>query len=146
MNRKARKNILISLLLIIVVAASFGYYMFSKGPRDVKHSTAIEINATALYDEFSKDSTTALKKYADKILLVNGEITSISLNQKKEQIILLKTGVDEASINCTLEEEAGNIKVNDKINIKGICSGIGQGDADLGIQADVYLTRCFLIK
>jgi len=146
MNRKAKKSILISLLLVAVLAAAFGYYLFSKGPVDVKNSSAIKINAANLYDKFDVDSATAFKNYSGKILEVSGEVTAISVNQKKEMIILLKTNTGGASVNCTMEEDPGGIKINDPVNIKGICSGMGQGDEDLGIKGDVYLTRCFLIK
>ena len=146
MTRKTKKTILVAVLLVAVLGASVGYYLYNKGPMDVKNSSAQKITATELYDLFSKDSTAALKKYAGKVLLVKGLVNSVSVNQQKEKLILLKTTADGASINCTMEEDPGNINANDEVNIKGICSGIGQGDEDLGIKADVYLTRCFLIK
>ena len=90
MNRKA-KNIFILLLLVALLAAVFGYYLFNKGPVDVRNSTAIKANATELYEQFNTDSTVALKKYSGKILQVTGEVTAVSLNQEKQKIILLKT-------------------------------------------------------
>lgn len=146
MNRKSKKSILISLLLIVLLAAAFGYYLFNKGPVDVKNSSAIKTNAAALYDKFDTDSAAAFKNYSGKILEVSGEVTAVSENQEKATIILLKTNAGGASVNCTMEEDPGEIKINDRVNIKGICSGMGQADEDLGIKADVYLTRCFLIK
>ena len=44
------------------------------------------------------------------------------------------------SLNKSLE----NINESDIVSIKGICNGIGQYDADLGIMGDLYLTRCFV--
>ncbi|MEP7163276.1 MAG: hypothetical protein ABI741_01210 [Ferruginibacter sp.] len=146
MNRKAKKGILISLLLAAILAVAFGYYLFNKGPVDVRNSDAIKANAIELYEQFNADSSGALKKYSGKILEVRGVITSVSLNQMKEKIILLKTNTGGASVNCTMEEDPGEIKTGDDVSIKGICSGMGQGDEDLGIKGDVYLTRCFLIK
>jgi uncharacterized protein (DUF1330 family) len=146
MTRNARKNILLILLLIVVLTASFGYYLFNKGPLDVKNSVGIETSATALYEQFNSDTASASKKYAGKIVAVTGEVNTVSVNQQKEKIILLKTNTVGASINCTMEEDPGNINVNSKITIKGICSGLGQADEELGLKADLYLTRCFLIK
>ena len=145
MNRKA-KNILTLLLLVALLAAVFGYYLFNKGPVEVRNSDAIKANAIELYEQFNTDSTAALNKYSGKILQVTGEVTAVSLNQEKQKIILLKTNTGGASVNCTMEEDPGDVKINAVVNIKGICSGIGQGDEDLGIKGDVYLTRCFLIK
>ena len=146
MNRKAKIYVLVSILLLVLLSTSFVYYLFNKGPLDVKSSSSIKINATELYEQFNKDPAGALKKYSGRVVEVTGVVTAISINQKKEKIILLKTNTGEASVNCTLEEDPGEIKINDVTNIKGICSGMGQGDADLGIKGDVYLTRCFLLK
>jgi hypothetical protein len=146
MNRKVIKSIFLVLLLITAIAALVGYYFFNKGPADVKNSDAIKTEAPLLYVQFSTDSTLAIKKYSDKVIEVTGEVNTISTNQQNEKIILLKTNVGGASINCTMEEDPGNIQLNDLVVIKGICSGIGQGDADMGIPGDVYLTRCYVIK
>lgn len=146
MTGKTKKRIGISILIVVLLCASVGYYLYQKGPLDVKSSPAIKVNAAGLYDQFSKDSTGSLKKYSGKVVEVTGVVSSVSLNQQKQQIILLKTPANGAFVNCTMEESAGNVHANDNVNIKGICSGIGQGDEDLGIKADLYLTRCFLIK
>jgi uncharacterized protein (DUF1330 family) len=146
MNSKVKRNILVSLLLFVLSAAAIGYYLFTKGPVDVRESSALKINAVELYEQFSSDSTAALKNYTGKVLQVTGEVNSVSHNQKKEKVILLKTNTGGAFINCTMEQDPGIISINTHVNIKGICSGIGQGDEDLGIKADVYLTRCVLIK
>lgn len=145
MSKKVKQTILFVVLLITVIAA-VGYYFFNKGPVDIKNSAAIKTDASLLYVQFSTDSIGATKKYSGKVIEVTGEVNSISLNQNEEKIVFLKTNVGGASVNCSMEEDPGNIKVNDQVVIKGICSGIGQEDEDLGIQADVYLTRCFIIK
>ena len=137
---------MVLLLLSILAIATVGYYLYNKGPVDVKNSNAIKVSAADLYKEFISDSTIALKKYAGKVLLAKGQVSSVSSNQQKEKVILLKTTADGAFINCTMDEDPGNININDEVNIKGICSGIGQGDEELGIKADVYLTTCLLIK
>jgi tRNA_anti-like len=144
MKRKG-KTVIIFLLLLAVLAAGFGYYLFNKGPMDVKNSEALKVNAIELYQLLSTDSASGLKKYAGKVLEVDGNVNSVSVNQKKEKVILLRTNTENGYVNCTMEEPA-EVKVNDKVTIKGICSGIGQGDEDLGIKGDVYLTRCFLKK
>lgn len=111
---------------------------------DVKNSKGISVNANDLYSIFSSDSLKANKKYTSRILVVRGLVSEVSLNSKQQKIILVKTSTPGAYINCTLEETVENIKPSDKVSIKGICSGIGQGDTDLGIMGDVYLTRCFV--
>ena len=146
MAQKTTKTILVIVFFITVTGAAIGYFLYNKGPLDVKNSSAINVTATELYSAFHSDSTAALIKFAGKVLLVNGKVNAVSVNQQKEKIILLITGTEAAYINCTMEKESENISVNKELTIKGICSGIGQGDAELGIQGDVYLTRCFLVK
>ena len=129
---------------MLVSSVSVGFYFYNKGPLDVKNSKGISINANELYTIYSSDSLKANKKYTSRILVVRGYVSEISLNSKQQKIVLVKTDAPGAYINCTLEETVENIKPSDKISIKGICNGIGQGDADLGIMGDVYLTRCFV--
>ncbi len=146
MNRKRIKTILIVLIFCIAMIASVGYYLFNKGPADIKNNVAIKTEASALYLQFISDSTGAIKNYSGKVIEVTGEVNSISMNQQNEKIILLKTNTDGAYVNCTMEEDPGNIKIKDRVVFKGICSGIGEGDEDLGLTGDVYVTRCFIIK
>ncbi|CAN5892141.1 hypothetical protein BH11BAC4_BH11BAC4_05480 [soil metagenome] len=146
MAGKTTKTILILILLIAVIAVSIGYYMYNKGPGNVKNSSSIKINAAELYRSFITDAAVALKTYAGKIVEVKGRVAGTSINQQKEKIVLLSTAADGGNINCTMEEDPGNLQTNDEVVIKGICSGINQGDGELGIKADVYLTRSFIIK
>lgn len=146
MTKKVRNNILLIILLLILSGAAIGFYFYNKGPVDVQDSSAIKVNAVELYDAYIKDSATAQKKYTGKILEVSGDVHDVSLNQQQKKIVLLDNGSDGSYINCTMEDSTANIHASDKVKIKGICSGIGEGDTDLGIKGDVYLTRCYIVK
>lgn len=124
--------------------ACIGFYVYNKGPVDVKHSKAIHVNANELYSIFSSDSIKANKKFISRVVEVRGEISKVSFNSMQQKIVLIKTDAQGAYINCTLEETVENINESDIVSIKGICNGIGQYDADLGIMGDLYLTRCFV--
>jgi uncharacterized protein (DUF1330 family) len=144
MNRK--KIILTIVLFLVLLTCGIGYYLYNKGPVDVQDSDSIKINAAELYDAYIKDLAAAQKKYTGRILEITGEVHDVSVNQQQKKILLLKSHSDGAYVNCTMEENTENIHANDKVNVKGICSGIGEGDVDLGIKGDVYLTRCYLVK
>jgi hypothetical protein len=45
-----------------------------------------------------------------------------------------------------MEKDAAVLPENKQATLKGICTGMGMGDADLGIMGDVYLLRCYLVK
>ncbi len=109
-------------------------------------SNAVEISAVNLYNQFINDSTEAGKKYTGEVLEVTGLADAISETQQHETVILLRTAVEGAHVNCTLEQGVTAKPGKGTVCIKGICSGIGQGDADLGLRADVYLTRCVIVN
>lgn len=132
--------------MLIIAAVALGLYMYNKGPINVKKARAIQIEAALLYTAFEKDTMAANKKFAGKIVQVKGIVKEVSLNQQNEQVILLHTSSSDASINTTMEEANGSVKTGNAINLKGICSGIGEADTDLGLKADVYLTRAYIIE
>lgn len=146
MTTGTKKTILFSVLGLAALGAAVGYYLFNKGPVDVKNTGGTKVTATELYEAFSKDSSGAQKKYTEKIIEAAGIVSQVSQNQQNQAIILIKTNEAGAFVNCTMEGPANAVKENDAVTIKGICSGIGQGNEDLGIKGDVYLTRCYLIK
>lgn len=144
MKRNPKKLILIAVLSLLVLSISAGIYLYNKGPVNIKDLTGIPVKAEELYSLFTTDSLLAEKKFISRVLLVSGQITELSVNASEQKVVLIKTGTDGAYINCTLEEPANNLAVNEPVSIKGICSGMGQGDAGFGIPADIYLTRCLV--
>jgi tRNA_anti-like len=142
MKHRTIKLLIISLLVILLLSLSAGIYLYNKGPVNVQRSRGVPVSSNELYSSFSGDSVKANKNYTSRVLLVTGDVSRVSVNSKQQQIVLIKTAVDGAYVNCTLDEPAEDIPTSGRISIKGICNGIGQGDADLGIPGDVYLTRC----
>jgi hypothetical protein len=139
-----KKNIIFFFLAVIVIASAIGFYFFNKGPVNIKNAPSIKTNAAALYQAFSKDSAGAKKIYLNNVLEVTGMIKRVSKNQENQVVIMLQTNEVGAYINCTMEEGAAGIVENNQATLKGICTGMGMGDADLGIMGDVYLVRCYL--
>ena len=141
MTKKTKKIILIIVAAIIVVIAITGYVMWNKPHKEVKDADGAKITAVNLYNIFITDSAKANALYTDKVVLVSGEVNQVSLNQQAQQIILIKTAVTGAFINCTMEEKTIGFKAGDHIIIKGVCSGYINGDVDMGLPGDVFLIR-----
>jgi hypothetical protein len=141
-----KKNIIFLFSAIIIIAAATGFYFYNKGPVNISNADAIKIDAVALYEAFSKDSVQAKKNYADKILEVSGVVKQVSKNQQNQVIVMLQTNEAGAFINCTLEGESADLTENKPVLLKGFCTGMGMGDADIGILGDVYLVRCYPTK
>ncbi|MEO6542390.1 MAG: hypothetical protein ABIN74_15415 [Ferruginibacter sp.] len=147
MSRRSKKIILITIATVIVAACIIVYVQWNKPHKNVQDANAMQITAPVLYGSFVTDSANARSLYVDKVVEVKGEVAKISLNQQAQQIILIKTAVDGAYINCTMEQETVGLKAGDTTCIKGICSGYISGDADMGLPGDVFLIRGYsLVK
>lgn len=144
MSLKTKRIIILAVIGIALIGGAYGYYLYNKGPQDIEHASGVKIAAVVLYQAYSKDSLQAKKNYTNKVVEAMGVVEKISQNQQNQAIVLLKTSESGAFINCTMEGPAQTIKEKETVKLKGICTGIGSGDADLGISGDVYLVRCYL--
>jgi hypothetical protein len=142
----AKKRNIIIFFLVVIIGGAVGFYFYNKGPVNVKNTAAVKTEATALYQFFLKDSAAAKKTYLDNVLEVSGLVMKVSKNQENQVIVMLQTNEAGAYVNCTMEEEMAGLVENKQATLKGICTGMGMGDADLGIVGDVYLVRCYLVK
>jgi tRNA_anti-like len=141
-----KKKIAAALLFCAITAAVVVYYLWNKPHLDVVYAQSVKTGAADLYNSFITDSAAAKKKFSEQVIEVTGIISGVSKNQQNQTVILLKSGVEGANINCTMEGEAGKTAVGENVSVKGICEGLGQGDADLGILGDLYLVRCYIAE
>lgn len=146
MTPKRKKITLFLTSGIIAIGAAFAFYLYNKGPLDVKTTKGIKINAYDLYQTYFKDSLVAVKKYSNKIVETTGVVAQVTLNQQNQRVVLLITNETGGFINCTMEDLTAVIKEDETVKIKGICTGIGMGDVAMEILGDVYLSRCYLLK
>lgn len=132
---KNRKNILIIGLLAIISAIGFGWYMYHKPVESLENKTPdIKIKASELVIAFETDEQSANQKYLDKILEISGVIDKVQNNN-----IYIKTENPLSSVICEMsgEHSLSEIKPEEKITIKGLCTGY---------LLDVVLVRCTIIK
>lgn len=141
MRLLTKKGILFIFLIIAIIGGVIVLKIANKSHLDVSSTLPkISISATKLIDEFLLDETKANKNYLDKLIAVNGTISSIKIKEEKG-IISLKTEDDFGSILCHLSEEAtknmSHLTNGQSIQIKGICTGF---------LMDVILVRCEIIN
>ena len=141
--RKEGRNILFIFIGVALCGFIIGYRIWNKPHSDVEDADAVETNAISLYNSFTSDSAKAKSVFLNKIIKVSGVVEKVLVNQQQQQIILLKTSVSGASVNCTMEQNRNKIKQGDKVVLKGICSGYINGDTEMGIPGDVFLIRCY---
>lgn len=140
------KTILFIFTALALCSFALGYLIWNKPHEDVLNADGMETDAFSLYNSFTSDSSKAKISFLNKIIKVSGVLQEVTANQQKQQIILLKSPVQGASVNCTMEQNCKNVKPGDKVVIKGICSGFSGGIPEMNIPGDVLLVRCYPIK
>ena len=73
-----KRKIIIGVLILIVVVAGVGYYLYQEKVQNYgKGDADITITAKELIDAFEKDTTAAAKKFMDKKIRVTGTIKNL---------------------------------------------------------------------
>lgn len=123
-----KKTLLFVALIVVLAVAGFAYLQYNKPHRDTAAETpAYTLTAAALFAEYSTDEAAANAKYVDKLLLVRGTITGISVAEDSTVSIMLQTADPVFGVGFRLlPAEAAKIQglqVGDKVQLKGICTG-----------------------
>ena len=116
------------LTLIILVAGGIGIYLiFTEKFEDTgKQAAAFTITADELIKEFQQNDSAANKKYAEKIISVNGKIAETEAADSTINIKMMDTLTGSYIIFAFQEQhikEAKQLKEGDMVSIKGSCSG-----------------------
>lgn len=130
------KTVLLIFIPVMIACLVVGYFVWNKPKQNIEKAKAVEVKATDLYLAFIENEQAATVKYNGKILLVTGNVSTVSKNLQGKTIVQLQTSDFLFGVNCTLEKEV-DIEVGTKITIKGVCSGF---------TSDVILIRCYLLK
>lgn len=151
-----KKKIVITLGIGILIAGIIGAMMFFKPQRDVQATaTDFSYQASEIVNEYLTDANTANNKYLDeegnsKVLEIVGTVAEISEDFNLQKVILLKSESEKAGVSCTFTEEAIphtlNIKVGDKITVKGVIRSGAAFDEDLDMYENVILEKCDIIS
>jgi hypothetical protein len=119
------KKILIPILLIVVVAAAVGYYMYNKPVASLEKKEAdVSVSADQLLTDYETNESEANKKYLGKVVEVNGTVSALTTEEGKHKV-QLETSNPIASVIFELEEgkSIDDLQVGEEAKIKGMCSG-----------------------
>ena len=116
------------LTLIILVAGGIGIYLiFTEKFEDTgKQAAAFTVTADELIKEFQQNDSASNKKYAEKIISVNGKIAETEAADSTINIKMMDTLTGSYIIFAFQEQhikEAKQLKEGDIVSIKGSCSG-----------------------
>lgn len=146
-----KKKILIILSVGILIAVAVALYMFNKPARDVQATkTDFSYQASEIVNEYLTDAKKANDKYLDeegnsKVLEITGIVADITEDFNGQKVILLKSATDKAGVSATFTKETNanteNIKVGDKITVKGVIRSGATYDKDLEMYENVTIDK-----
>jgi uncharacterized protein (DUF1330 family) len=124
-NRRYKKWV-IAVLIILAAAGLAVWYLFTLKYDDTATVKAdYTVNAMDFIKEFKQDMTAANKKYAEKIIVVDGTVSAIEMADTTANIKMIDT-TNGAYIIFAFQQqhvaEAKAIKEGEQVSIKGSCS------------------------
>jgi tRNA_anti-like len=121
------KRVLLAGLVLLLLGAAAVWYIFTEKFEDTsKREAAFTVNAMDLLSEFQKDDSAANKKYAEKIITVNGRVFETEAADTTINIKMVDTLTDAYIIFAFQTQHlaaAKQLKEGDSVSIKGSCSG-----------------------
>ena len=121
------KRILLGGLLLLITGAVIVWYIFTDTFADTAgRKSAFTVNAIDLIHEFQKNDSLSNKKYADKIITVNGRISELETADTTINVKITDTLTESYIIFAFQKQhlnEAKTLKEGDSVSIKGSCSG-----------------------
>lgn len=121
-----KRALYLGLLLFIGGAIAVWYIFTVKFTDTSKENAAFTINAIDLIKEFQLNDSLANKKYAEKIITVNGRVSELE-NADTTINIKMVDSLTSAYIIFAFQQqhlkEAKQLKEGDSVSIKGSCSG-----------------------
>jgi len=156
MTKKSIKRIGLVAIAGLVIAASIGTYIFFKPHRNVQETNAFaELKVNDLVNEFTADAAKANAKYLandgnSKVLIIEGRISNMSVNQTGEKVIILKDEGAKVGVSTTFtiktSPDTEGLKIGDLVKIKGAITAGNRFDADLDLYEHAILIQCDIVK
>jgi hypothetical protein len=121
------KRILIGGFTLLLIGISIYWRVATEKFTDTsERKAACTVNAIDFIKEFQQNDSIANKKYADKIITVNGTVSEVEAADTTMNIKFIDTSTGSYAIFAFQEQhlaEAKTVKAGDNISIKGSCSG-----------------------
>jgi hypothetical protein len=121
------KKIVLVGLVLVVIGLIAAWFMFTQKFEDtVKQKAVFTVNAMDLLNEYHTNDSIANKKYAEKIMIVNGRVSEMENADSTINLKMIDTLTDAYIIFAFQNENVLDVKkINegDSVSIKGSCSG-----------------------
>ena len=133
-SNKKIKTAIVVILLIAIIGAAVGIYMYNKKPAKVEDLKGEVVTVSTLYESDSVFNS----KYLGETLIVTGTIVEKSQNQDSTLMIVLEGDNADEVVQCSMRERREAGEIGEKLTVKGICS-----DKNMFV---VLLTGCIVMK
>ena len=114
-------------VVLLLVAAGWVWFVFTEKFSDTSEiSPAFTVTAMDLIHEFEKNDSLAKRKYAEKIMVVHGEVSAVEGVDSTVNIKMADSTSGSYVIFAFQQQHLGQakkIKLGEKVSIKGSCSG-----------------------
>ena len=131
------KKILLGLFIVLLAGAGVVWYIFTEKFTDTANRKSdFTVNAMDFIKEFRQNASMANRKYTEKIVVVNGIVSSIEAADTTANIKFADTSTGDYIIFAFQEQhlaDAKKLKEGQQVSIKGSCSG-GTYSEILGIN------------
>jgi tRNA_anti-like len=133
------KKIVLIILVLGVIGAGTGYYLYNKPVASLENKKAdAVVTADQLIAAYEADEKAADAMYLGKVIEVSGKVSAVT-EENGINKVQIETGNPMSLIICEMEQgvDAGTMKPGDVTNIKGLCSGY---------LSDVILVQSTFVK
>jgi len=131
------KKILLGLFIVLLAGAGVVWYIFTEKFTDTANRKSdFTVNAMDFIKEFRQNASMANRKYTEKIVVVNGIVSTIEAAHTTANIKFADTSTGDYIIFAFQEQhlaDAKKLKEGQQVSIKGSCSG-GAYSEILGIN------------
>ena len=121
------KWLLLLIGVIVVVGGASIWYIFNLKFEDTSTQKAsFTVNASNFIKEFEANDTLANKKYAEKMIIVNGRVSEMENADSTTNIKMVDTLTESYIIFAFQQQnvnDAKKLKVGDSVTINGSCNG-----------------------
>jgi hypothetical protein len=142
-----KKLFIIGTILFVALGIAVWFIFTQKFEDTTKQEAAYTLNAMDFIKEFQISDSLSNKKYAEKIITINGRVSETEAANTTINIKMMDTLTDAYIIFAFQQQDlkaAKQLKEGDSISIKGSCSG-GTYSEILETQF-ITFKRCAVIK
>jgi hypothetical protein len=150
MKKTARSRYLLAAVLVLLAAAAiYGYREFRREKKPVeKIPAAFSLTAADLIRDFSADEVSAGKKYAGKVIEVEGILKGTDITTSGHRTVVIGDGSSGTSLRFSMDSsfsfDPASLQSEMKLRMKGVCTGYIPDE--LGIGADIIFNQAVVAE